>query len=101
MEKSTERVRKWTMNHPDERKEQNRIAAKKYYSTHKDDPEFLERKKESTRKSVSKSYYKRRAAMTPEELEEERAKLREKMRKYREKKKAEKLALEALKNEAD
>ena len=89
------------MKHPDERKAQNRIAAKKYYDTHKDDPEFKERKMEATRKSVQKAYRKKRAAMTEEELEAERAKLREKMRKYREKKKAEKLALEAANNETD
>ena len=86
------------MNHPDERKEQNRIAAKKYYATHKDDPEFKERKMEATRKSVKKSYRKKRAAMTEEELEEFRRKTRERVAKYREKKKAEKLALEATKD---
>jgi hypothetical protein len=94
MEKSTERVRKWAMKHPDERKEQNRIAAKKYYATHKDDPEFKERKMEATRKSVKKSYAKKRAAMTEEELEEYRRKTRERIAIYRAKKKAEKLAAE-------
>ena len=99
MVKSTERVRKWIENHPDERREQNRDAAKRYRDRNKDNPEFMERLRETNRKSRVKRYHEKRAAMTEEELEAERAKLREKMRQYRARKKAEKLALEAAKNE--
>lgn len=101
MEKSTERVRKWTMKHPDERKAQNRIAAKKYRDKKMKNPEYVENERERVKEAVKKSYRKKRAAMTEEELEEFRRKTRERVAKYREKKKAEKLALEATKNETD
>lgn len=95
MVKSTERVRKWIENHPDERREQNRDAAKRYRDRNKDNPEYLERTREHARASMKKSYAKKRAAMTEEELEEFRRKTRERVAKYREKKKTEKLAAEA------
>ena len=94
-EKSTKRVREWTMKNPERRKEQNSKAAMKYYEKNKEDPDFMERKREATRKAVKKAYYKKRDNMTEEELAAEREKLRLKMKAYREKKKAEKLALEA------
>jgi hypothetical protein len=65
------------------------------------DPEFMERLRESNRKSTHNLYVKKRAAMTEEELEEYRKKTRERIAKYRAKKKAEKLALEAADNETD
>lgn len=92
MVKSTERVRKWIENHPDERREQNRDAAKRYRDRNKDNPEYLERTREHARASMKKSYAKKRAAMTEEELAAERERLRLKMKAYRERKKAEKLA---------
>lgn len=98
MTKSTERVKKWIENHPDERREQNRDAAKRYRDRNKDNPEYLERTREHARASMKKSYAKKRAAMTEEELEEFRRKTRERVAKYRARKKAEKLALEAMKS---
>ena len=95
MVKSTERVRKWIENHPDERREQNRDAAKRYRDRNKDNPEYLERTREHARASMKKSYAKKRAAMTEEELEEYRRKTRERVAKIRARKKAEKLAAEA------
>jgi hypothetical protein len=101
MTKSTERVKKWIENHPDERSEQNRRAALRYREKNKDNPEFMERLRETNRKSRVKRYHEKRAAMTEEELEEYRKKTRERIAKYRAKKKAEKLALEAADNETD
>lgn len=75
------------------RKEQNRQAALRYVEKNKDDPAFIERRREANRKSMSKRYHEKRAAMTEEELAAERERNRLRMKAYREKKKAEKLAL--------
>lgn len=101
MTKSTERVKKWIENHPDERGEQNRRAALKYREKNKDNPEFMERLRETNRKSRVKRYHEKRAAMTEEELEEYRRKTRERVAKIRARKKAEKLALEAAAKAAE
>lgn len=79
------------------RKEQNRQAALRYVEKNKDNQEFIERRREANRKSMNKRYHEKRAAMTEEELNEFRRIERERMKAYREKKKAEKLALEAAK----
>ena len=92
---STERVRKWTMENPEKRKEQNLKAALKYIEKNKDNPEFMERRRKHTRDSMRKAYHAMRDAMTEEELIEYRKKKAEEMRKYREKKKQQKLADEA------
>jgi len=101
MTKSTERVKKWIENHPDERREQNRDAAKRYRDRNKDNPEYLERTREHARVSMKKSYAKKRAAMTEEELEEYRRKTRERVARIRARKKAEKLSLEAAAKAAE
>ena len=77
------------------RKEQNRQAALRYVEKNKDDPAFVERRREANRKSMNKRYHEKRAAMTEEELAIEREKQRIRMKVYREKKKAEKLAAQA------
>lgn len=83
------------------RKEQNRQAALRYVEKNKDNQEFIERRREANRKSMNKRYHEKRAAMTEEELAIEREKQRIKMKAYREKKKAEKLALEAAAKAAE
>ena len=83
------------------RKEQNRQAALRYVEKNKDDPAFVERRREANRKSMNKRYHEKRAAMTEEELAIEREKQRIRMKVYREKKKAEKLALEAAAKAAE
>ena len=74
------------------RKEQNRRAALRYVEKNKDNKEFMDLRRERSRVSMKKSYHERRAAMTEEELAAERERLRLKMKAYRERKKAEKLA---------
>ena len=93
MEKSTERVRKWTMENLDRRREQNRKASQKYRETWKEnDPEgFAEYNRRTSRESMKKHYQEKKAAMTEEELERRRAQVREAVKRNREKKKLEKL----------
>lgn len=97
VKKSTERVRKWTMENLDRRREQNRKASQKYRETWKEnDPEgFAEYNRRTSRESMKKHYQEKKAAMTEEELERRRAQVREAARRFREKKKAEKLAQQA------
>lgn len=87
-EKSTERVRRWIMNNPERRKEIDRKASKAYYHRMKDDPEFMEKKREQNREGAARNYAKKRAEMTPEELEEYRRKTRERVARIRAEKKA-------------
>ena len=89
-EKSTERVRKWTMNNLEKRREQCRQAELRYIEKNKDCPEFIERRRQLNRESMRRTYARRRAAMTPEELEEYRQKNRERMRARRAAEKAQK-----------
>ena len=102
-EKSTERVRRGTEKNMERRKEQNRKAAAKY--TEKliaQDPEgYAEYNRVTSRESMKKRYHEKRAAMTEEELAAERERNRLRMKAYREKKKAEKLALEAAAKAAE
>ena len=100
VKKSTERVRKWTMENLDRRREQNRKASQKYRETWKEnDPEgFAEYNRRTSRESMKKHYQEKKAAMTEEELERRRAQVREAARRFREKKKAEKLAQQAKEN---
>ena len=77
------------------RKEQNRQAALRYVEKNKDNQEFIERRREANRKSMNKRYHEKRAAMSEEELAIEREKQRIRMKEYREKKRAEKLAQQA------
>lgn len=97
VKKSTERVRKWTMENLERRREQNRKASQKYRETWKEnDPEgFAEYNRRTSRESMKKHYKEKREAMTEEELERRRAQVREAARRFREKKKAEKLAQQA------
>ena len=93
--KSTERVREWTQKNPERRKEQSRKAALRYIEKNKDNPEFIERRREAARVSTNKAYHAKRSAMTEEELIEFRKQSAERMRIYRAKKKAQKLAQQA------
>lgn len=94
------KTQEWRAANPDRKKEIDAKAHKKYMQKKREtDPEFMERLKASNRKSTHNLYVKKRAAMTEEELEEYRKKTRERIAKYREKKKAEKLALEAAEKE--
>ena len=86
-EKSTERVRRWRAMNEDRKKEINRKAAKTYYDKNKDDPEFMNRRREQKAEWARKNYQPA-AEMTPEELEEHRRKNRERMAAYRAAKKA-------------
>ena len=97
--KSTEAVREWTKKHPERRKEQNRKAALRYIEKNKEDPEFINHRRELNKESMKRNYHKKRAAMTEEELAEYRKKRAAEMREYRAKKKAEKLAQEAAEAE--
>jgi len=90
MDKSTERVREWTKHNMERRKEINRKAAKTYYDKNRDDPEFMEKRREQKAEWARKNY-KPVSEMTPEELEIRRAKIREAVKRNREKKKLEKL----------
>lgn len=71
----------------DRKKEINRKAAKTYYDKNKDDPEFMNRRREQKAEWARKNYQPA-AEMTPEELEEHRRKNRERMAAYRAAKKA-------------
>lgn len=79
-EKSTERVRKWRAMNDERKKELDRKASKAYWDRNKDDQEFRDRKREQARRSAINRYPAKRAAMTPEQLEEYRRKNRERMR---------------------
>lgn len=91
---STERVRRWAEKNMERRKEQNRKAAAKYREKLiAQDPEgYAEYNRVTSRESMKKRYHEKREAMTEEELNAERERLKLKMRAYRERKKAEKLA---------
>lgn len=91
---STERVRRWAEKNMERRREQNRKAATKYREKLiAQDPEgYAEYNRVTSRESMKKRYHEKRAAMTEEELNAERERLKLKMRAYRERKKAEKLA---------
>ena len=87
-EKSTERVREWRKMNQERTKELNRQAALRYIEKNKDDPEFIEHRKQLNRESMRRTYAKKRAEMTPEELEEYRRKTRERVARIRAAKKA-------------
>ena len=90
-EKSTERVREWTKNNMERRKEINRKAAKTYYDKNKDDPEFMDKRRDQKAEWARKNY-KPTSELTPEELEARRKKNREAVKRYREAQKAKKAA---------
>jgi len=87
-EKSTERVRKWREMNQERMKELSRKSSAAYRDRHKDDPEFLKKRREQARKSAVKRYAEKRAEMTPEEIEEYRRQVRERVAKSRAAKKA-------------
>lgn len=89
-EKSTERVRKWRIMNEERKKELDRKASKAYWDRNKDNQEFRDRKREQARRSAINRYPAKRAAMTPEQLEEVRRKNRERMRARRAAEKAQK-----------
>ena len=97
-EKSTDAVREWTKNNLERRREMNRRAAKAFYARKKEnDPEYMEKRREYYAVKMRKKY-KPTSEMTEEELEKQRAYKREQARKYRERKKAAKLAQAAEEN---
>lgn len=87
-EKSTERVRKWRQMNQEKTKELNRQSSLRYIEKNKDDPEFVEHRRKLNRESMRRTYAKKRAEMTPEELEEYRRKTRERVARIRAAKKA-------------
>lgn len=91
-EKSTERVRKWRQMNQEKTRELNRQAALRYIEKNKNDPEFIEHRKQLNRESMRRTYARKRAEMTPEELEEYRRKTRERVARIRAAKKAAKEA---------
>lgn len=94
MEKLTENMkeykRQWEAAHKEQRREQNLEAVKRYRERKmQDDPDgFREHRNAIARESMKKTYAKKRAAMTPEELEEYRRKTRERVARIRAAKKA-------------
>lgn len=97
VKKSTERVAEWTKNNLERRREQNRKAAKIYYDKNKQDPEYMD-KRRGQKADWAKKNYKPTSELSPEELEERRAKIREAVKRNREKKKAAALAEKAKQN---
>lgn len=96
VKKSTELVRKWTMENLERRREMNRKASAAYWERKKEnDPEYVEKRRKANAERM-KRVRKPIAELSPEEQEIQRAKKREQMRKYREKKKLEKLAKEKM-----
>ena len=87
-EKSTERVRKWRAMNQERMRELSRKSSAAYRERNKDNPEYIEREREASRKTSAKNYAKKRAEMTPEELEEYRRKTRERVARIRAEKKA-------------
>ena len=84
----------WRAMNPDKKKEIDRKAAARYREKQlkENHDAFVEMHRQTSRESMKKRYHERRAAMTEEELAAERERLRLKMKAYRERKKAEKLA---------
>jgi len=99
-EKSTERVREWTKNNMERRKEINRKAAKTYYDKNKNDPNFMDKRRDQKAEWARKNY-KPTSELSPEELEERRRKNREAVKRYREAKKAQAAATEQQAKQED
>ena len=93
--KSTERVRKWRAMNQERMRELSRKSSKAYRERNKDNPEFIEREREASRRTSATYYAKKRAEMTPEELEEYRRKTRERVARIRAAKKLAKQAAQA------
>lgn len=98
-EKSTERVREWRRMNQERTKELSRKSSKAYRERHKDEPEFIKRERETSRRTSARNYAKKRAEMTPEELEEYRRKTRERVARIRAAKKAQDNAEKEKNNE--
>ena len=73
-------------------------AVQKYREAHKDDPDYIERTRESNRKT-SATYRQNIKNKSPEEYEAYRAKERERLRRWRAAKKAEQQAKQENGNE--
>ena len=107
MTKLTENMKeykaKWFQEHKDDpefRKKRQEASDRYHARKMAEDPEgFRETLRETNRKSMKKQYAKKRAAMTEEELEEYRRKTRERVAKYRERKKLEKAAQAVMRGE--
>lgn len=79
-------------------KEINRKAAKTYYDKNKEDPEFMNRRREQKAEWARKNY-RSTTELSPEELEARRQKNREAIKRYREAQKAKKAAENAEKDQ--
>ena len=62
-------------------------AVARYRERHKNDPEYIARERETSRKTSATYRKKMKEMMTPEQLEEERRKNRERQARYRERQK--------------
>ena len=90
-EKSTERVLKWSQQNRERRRQMTKEAVARYRERHKNDPEYIQRERETSRKTSATYRRKMKETMTPEQHEEELRKSRERQARYREKKRLEKL----------
>lgn len=96
-EKSTERVREWRKVNQERMRELSRKSSAAYRERNKDNLDYIERERETSRRTSARNYAKKRAEMTPEELEEYRKKTRERIAALRKKKKEEALAAQQSK----
>ena len=88
--KSTDRVREWSQENRERRRNMTREAMVRYREKHKNDPEYIERERETSRRTSATYRKKMKEQMTPEQLEDERRKNRERAARYRERQKAKK-----------
>ena len=93
-EKSTEKVYRWSQENKERRRQMTKEAMVRYRERHKNDPEYLERERATSRKTSATYRKKMKETMTPEQLEEERRKNRERQARYRERQAAKKAAKE-------
>lgn len=89
-----QKSREWNAAHPERVKETNRKAVRKYYAKMRNDPEYVQKRRDANAENMRNSYNKKRSEMTEEELEEYRRVTRERVRAIRARKKAEKLQQE-------
>ncbi len=96
--KSTEKVLKWSQENRERRREMTNKAVAKYREVHKDDPEYIQKRRETNQKASVK-FRQNVKQRSPEEYEAYRAKERERLRRWRAKKKAEAAEKEAANEE--
>lgn len=99
-EKSTDKVREWSHNNIERRRAMTNKAVTKYREVHKDDQDYIQRRRESNQKASVK-FRQNIKTKSPEEYEAYREKERERLRRWRAKKKAEAAAKEAGNEKAE